>query len=340
MKKLYLLLLLLLFLFSISSCDQLEFEGEDDKQEVQEGPSSVTLDAYRYDFYAVKLSGKVSGLKAVALDFECGIEYSTNTSFSKDSTWRINANVNYSGEAYSVNVAPLESGQKYYYRAYFINQLYIYYGEVKDFTYQWDTPSVTTLDVIENKDTVILKGVINNLGMLINYLDTNEDITFCGIEYSANESFDDANVVVLAPGADNCDINGDTITCVLSKIHSGNYYYRVFFRVGNDVIYGAKKTFWYGYNENVLIGSWTTDTWRYTFNADHTGSRTRSGRTQIFSWSLDGDELDLTFNHYEEGQSQIVTYTVYIIEELTETKMEVYDKTDLSKNIVVFRKVQ
>lgn len=92
------------------------------------------------------------------------------------------------------------------------------------------------------------------------------------------------------------------------------------------------------YDEDLLIGSWSTNTWSYVFNDDYTGSRTQSGRTQTFTWSLDGDELELKFDKYEEGQSQIVTFTVFIIEELNETRMEVYDKEDSSKTIIVFTK--
>ena len=92
------------------------------------------------------------------------------------------------------------------------------------------------------------------------------------------------------------------------------------------------------YDEDLLIGSWSTSSWSYVFNDDYTGSRTQSGRTQTFTWSLDGDELELKFDKYEEGQSQIVTFTVFIIEELNETKMEVYDKEDKSKTIIVFTK--
>lgn len=92
------------------------------------------------------------------------------------------------------------------------------------------------------------------------------------------------------------------------------------------------------YDEDLLIGSWSTNTWSYVFNDDYTGSRTQSGRNQTFTWSLDGDELELKFDKYEEGQSQIVTFTVFIVEELNETRMEVYDKEDSSKTIIVFTK--
>jgi len=94
------------------------------------------------------------------------------------------------------------------------------------------------------------------------------------------------------------------------------------------------------YDEELLIGSWTTsDHFTYVFHDDYTGSRTNSkGRTLTFTWSLDGDELEIKFDDYEEGQSEIVTYKVYIIEELTETKMEAYDYDDSSKTTIIFTK--
>ncbi|MBO4723721.1 MAG: hypothetical protein J5596_00175 [Bacteroidaceae bacterium] len=93
------------------------------------------------------------------------------------------------------------------------------------------------------------------------------------------------------------------------------------------------------FDEDLLIGSWSsTDHWSYVFNSDHTGSRTQSGRTQTFTWTLDGDELELEIEGYEQGQSQIVTFLVYVIEELNETRMEVYDKNDSSATYVFTKK--
>ena len=92
-------------------------------------------------------------------------------------------------------------------------------------------------------------------------------------------------------------------------------------------------------DEDLLIGSWnSTDSWSYVFNDDHSGSRTQGVVTQTFTWTLDGDELELKFDKYEEGQSQIFTFRVYIVESLTSTKMEAYDKEDSSKETIVFTK--
>ena len=91
--------------------------------------------------------------------------------------------------------------------------------------------------------------------------------------------------------------------------------------------------------EDLLIGSWnSTDSWSYVFNDDHTGSRTQGVATQTFKWTLDDDELELKFDKYEEGQSQIITFRVYIVESLTSTKMEAYEKEDSSKETIVFTK--
>ena len=91
--------------------------------------------------------------------------------------------------------------------------------------------------------------------------------------------------------------------------------------------------------EDLLIGSWnSTDSWSYIFHDDHTGSRTQGVATQTFTWTLDDDELELKFDKYEEGQSQIITFRVYIVESLTSTKMEAYEKEDSSKETIVFTK--
>lgn len=92
------------------------------------------------------------------------------------------------------------------------------------------------------------------------------------------------------------------------------------------------------YDEDMIVGSWTTSGWTYVFNEDHTGSRTQSGRTQDFTWSLDGDELELEVQGYEQGKTEIITFVVYIIQDLTETRMEVYDSADSKKEIIVFKK--
>jgi hypothetical protein len=93
------------------------------------------------------------------------------------------------------------------------------------------------------------------------------------------------------------------------------------------------------YDEDLLIGSWSaTDNASYVFHQDHTGQRTKDGRTLPFTWSLDGDELELEIEGYEVGESSITVFSVYIIEELNETRMEAYDKEDSSKTIIVFTK--
>ena len=93
------------------------------------------------------------------------------------------------------------------------------------------------------------------------------------------------------------------------------------------------------YDEDLLIGSWnSTDSWSYIFHDDHTGSRTQGVATQTFTWTLDDDELELKFDKYGEGQSQIKTFRVYIVESLTSTKMEAYEKADITKETIVFTK--
>ena len=118
-----------------SSCDEHPSDDGNEKSR----PIVETLQADSSAIFIVTAFGKVSGLKVVAHDYECGIEYSTQSSFGKDSTWRVEADVNYSEETFSVALSPIESARTYYYRAYCVNNLMSYYGETKEFSYTWDT---------------------------------------------------------------------------------------------------------------------------------------------------------------------------------------------------------
>ena len=109
-------------------------------------PVITTLSSEYEAYYTVTLSGKISGLDAVAIDFQCGFEYSTDDAFSKENTFRTIATRDYSEEPFSSTLEDIIPGQKYFYKAYYINQMYAYYGEVKEFaTKEWDGPQVVDL---------------------------------------------------------------------------------------------------------------------------------------------------------------------------------------------------
>ena len=92
------------------------------------------------------------------------------------------------------------------------------------------------------------------------------------------------------------------------------------------------------YDEDMLIGSWNTGTWSYIFHEDHSGSRTQGPATQNFTWTLSDDELELRITQYDESTTNITTFVTFVIESLTSSKMEVYDKQGSSKDIITFRK--
>ena len=124
------------------------------EKENTEGSKIETLSAEKGSLCVVTLNGCVRGLESVALDFECGIEYSTDASFVEGKVRRI-AGKKYSEDPYSVILTNIISGQKYYYRAYYINQLMSYYGEVKDFSFTWDAPQVLTISAGLNGKVVL-----------------------------------------------------------------------------------------------------------------------------------------------------------------------------------------
>lgn len=131
MRRIQLLIVItIVSLLSFLGCEKENGDSKDAKIE--------TLSAEKGRPYVVSLTGRVSGLKGVALDFECGIEYSTDSSFYKDNTIRLKVNKNYSEDPYTITIEGVTQNQKYYYRAYYISQLKIYYGRVKNFTFTWD----------------------------------------------------------------------------------------------------------------------------------------------------------------------------------------------------------
>ena len=92
------------------------------------------------------------------------------------------------------------------------------------------------------------------------------------------------------------------------------------------------------YDEDDLVGSWKTSTWSYVFNEDHSGSRTQGFVTQKYTWSLSDDELELRVTEYEEsGSTQSLSlYVTFVLESLSGSKMEAYEKNDPGKSTITF----
>lgn len=145
MRKIVSTFALIAFGFGLVSCDK-DKELEQVEQETEKGPRVVTLSIADGAYYTVVLSGQVSGLEQVALDYQCGFEYSADKSFSDENTVRKSVTKKYSEDTFSLTVSDITPGQKYYYRAYYINQMFIYYGEVKSFaTDEWAGPNAVDL---------------------------------------------------------------------------------------------------------------------------------------------------------------------------------------------------
>lgn len=131
-------------IFPVSTVDSIAFRTVNEDSIVT--PQIRTLNSVNGSYYVVTLTGIVSGLDQVALDFECGFEYSTDDAFIKEKTFRTIATRSYSEDSFSTTLEDIIPGQKYYFRAYYINQLYIYYGEVKEFAAdEWAGPHAVDL---------------------------------------------------------------------------------------------------------------------------------------------------------------------------------------------------
>ena len=131
-------------IYPVSSVDSILFKPVNEDSIVT--PQIRTLNYVNGLYYVVTLTGRVSGLEQVALDFQCGFEYSTDDTFSTEKTVRKRASGDYTENPFTLTVSDIIPGQKYYYRAYYINQMFIYYGEVKEFaTDEWAGPEAVDL---------------------------------------------------------------------------------------------------------------------------------------------------------------------------------------------------
>ena len=143
MKRIVPIFALIILGFGLISCDK---EQDQVEQSNGKGAQAETLSAVNGQYYTVNLSGRISGLEQVALDYQCGIEYSSDQSFGQGKTVRFKASNSYSDDEFTVTVSDIMPGQKYYYKAYYINQMFIYYGEVKEFrTDEWKGPVAVDL---------------------------------------------------------------------------------------------------------------------------------------------------------------------------------------------------
>lgn len=240
----------IVFLSVIVVASLLFFSGCEKENGETKGPKIETLSAEKGSLCVATLTGRISGLEGVALDFECGIEYSNDASFAEDKTIRQKADKKYSEDAYTVTITNVSSGQKYYYRAYYISQLMIYYGTVKDFTFTWDAPQVTTLSAelseMNGTEIYVCKGLINNLGDIVKYYANDWNLQY-GIQYSTSESFEASSTQTAYLNRYDTQ-TGDTIACSISDFkYNTKYYYRAFFSFGSISAEGNTKSFKYDF---------------------------------------------------------------------------------------------
>lgn len=240
MKRIVPLLLITLLTGFFVSCEQ------DKIEDTIKGPQVLTLDAQKGSYLLATLSGRVYGLENVALDFQCGIEYSTDINFAEDKTIRLRADKKYSEDPYSVIVSDIIPGQVYYFRAYYINQLILSYGEVKTFSFLWSNPELLAIsaELDSIKEVVILKGEIKGLKSIRNNLKDYYSYIYYGIEYSTTDSFESGHTHSIYPNSNDLKTMGDTLVCYLNDFNYDlQYYYRVFFRLKDINCASESKSF-------------------------------------------------------------------------------------------------
>jgi len=112
----------------------LAFSGcKEDKEELV-GTGVKTLDAKDVTGSKALLCGLINAPDPVAMDFEFGFEISTDPGFTTESTSKVRPQYYNENHEFSYQLEHLMPATTYYYRAYMINQMMLYHGQVKSFT--------------------------------------------------------------------------------------------------------------------------------------------------------------------------------------------------------------
>ena len=296
MRRIITLLIFPILFMGIFSCDN------EDKKENVTGPQVTTLDAVQGSMFVTTLSGRISGIENVALDYQYGIECSADETFTQDNTTRVKFATKYSEDQFNINFI-VQPGRNYYYRVYYINQLMIYYGEIKTFSFNWDTPLVETLDVECNDDYLVtLTGYIQNLSKIEEGFNNSAiapkfemNFGYYGIEYSSSERFEkeDTHSAHWTHTSNDTIIGElDAFAMAIVRLEYGTtYYYRAFFNLGGITKYGATKSF--VYTQQLSTASYICDITIPPFNQITTPGRfvsVRNHNSQLFIIDSDGNQ--------------------------------------------------
>ena len=109
-------------------------DNNDDNKSEFSGPGVKTLDACNVTETKALLCGLLSTPDQIALDFEFGFEISTESVFTEASTSRVKSKYYNENHKFSYQLENLTPDTTCYYRAYMINQMMLYQGEIKSFT--------------------------------------------------------------------------------------------------------------------------------------------------------------------------------------------------------------
>ena len=302
MKRIISLLYISALFLGIVSCDN------EDKKDAVIGPQATTLNAVQGSMFVATLSGRVNGIENVALDYQYGIECSADETFSQDNTTRVKFASKYSEDQFNINFI-VQPGRNYYYRVYYINQLMIYYGEIKTFSFNWDAPLVETLDVECNDEYLVtFTGYIQDLSKIEEGFNNSAmapkfemNFGYYGIEYSTSERFEkeDTHSAHWTHTSNDTIIGElDAFAMAIVRLEYGTtYYYRAFFNLGGIIKYGATKSF--VYTQHLSPASYICDITIAPFNQITTPGRfvsVRKHNSQLFIIDSDGNQYtqDLT----------------------------------------------
>ncbi|MBQ9201812.1 MAG: Ig-like domain-containing protein [Bacteroidales bacterium] len=170
---------LLRFLFVASSILLFFSSCKGDKEELV-GTGVKTLDAKDVTESKALLCGLINAPDPVALDFEFGFEISMEPVFTTESTSKVQPKYYNENHEFSYQLENLMHASTYHYRAYMINQMMLYHGEVKSFT----TGVIPVESVSLDRNDYTFNAIGNSLNLRATILPS--DATNKSIEWSSN----------------------------------------------------------------------------------------------------------------------------------------------------------
>lgn len=201
-------------------------------------PKVTTLNVSDIGMASATFSGQVVLPEELGIDFELGFEVSLSQTFEETLTTRYKASAYNKNMIFSVLAdGTLMTNRTLYVRAYMINRMCFYDGEI--LTFKTRTPMVTSGAV---SDTVRKTSVaITNIADIDDIKLSDIILGICWSDTKIEPTIEDSTVTTNQIGVD-----GKYEISLTGLKYGKTYNYRAYIKTGSDIYYGELKDFFRG----------------------------------------------------------------------------------------------